>query len=144
MNLTLRDQNQINRHEHNEEFNARRVVIVGGSDININADSDKIADSISSALKESFANLKQPEVIEKYIVVKEPQIIEIEKQIIVKEKELIYVDKPVIVEKIVYREIEKPVIVASPTASPNKFNHIILACFTLQTVIIMGLIVLKI
>ena len=155
--LTYRDNNQIERYEHDETIDAKRVYIVGGADIKVNADASQIASSVASAIKEGLADvipsmkLEQSSKtefveVEKYIVVKEPQIVEIEKQIVVKEKELVYVDKPVIIEKIVYKEIEKPVIV-NGTAQLEKLRSIhpiLLVCMVLQTLTLFGIIALKI
>lgn len=155
--LTQRDNNQIERHEHDEAVDAKRVYIVGGADIKVNADTSHIASSVASAVKEGLADvipsmkLEQPakiEVVEveKYVVVKEPQIVEIEKQIVVKEKELVYIDKPVIIEKIVYKEIEKPIVVDNNSSiQPQKNNNylILVIGFVLQTITLLGLIALK-
>lgn len=156
-NLTQRDNNQIERHEHDETVDAKRVYIVGGADIKVNADTSQIASSVASAVKEGLADImpsmkleQQTKIevveVEKYIVVKEPQVVEIEKQIVVKEKELVYVDKPVIIEKIVYKEIEKPVIVngAAQLEKPRSIHPILLACMVLQTLTLFGIIALKI
>jgi len=154
--LTQRDNGQIERHEHDETIDAKRVYIVGGADIKVNADTSQIANSVAFAVKEGLADvipsmkLEQPTKIEiveveKYVVVKEPQVVEIEKQIVVKEKELVYVDKPVIIEKIVYKEIEKPVIVngTAQLEKPRGINPILLGCMVLQTLTLFGIIALK-
>ena len=154
--LTHRDNNQIERYEHDESVDAKRVYIVGGADIRVNADTSQIANSVASAVKEGLADvipsmkLEQSSKIEiveveKHIIVKEPQIVEIEKQIVVKEKELVYVDKPVIIEKIVYKEIEKPVIVngTAQLEKPRSINPILLGCMVLQTLTLLGIIALK-
>jgi hypothetical protein len=154
--LTHRDNSQIERHEHDESVDAKRVYIVGGADIKVNADTAHIASSVASAVKEGLAEimpslrLEEPSKaqiieIEKPVVIKEPQIIEIEKQIVVKEKELVYVDKPVIIEKIVYKEIEKPIVVHSAAQQEKNRNiyPVLIIGFVLQTITILGLIALK-
>lgn len=157
-NLTQRDNNQIERHEHDESIDAKRVYIVGGADIKVNADTSQIADSVASAVKEGLAELvpvmkldssqkQEPVVIkeQQVVVVKEPQIYEVEKQVVVTEKEIVYVDKPVIMEKIVYREIEKPVFIGGDARVQHKqtIHPIVLGCVVLQTITILGLIILK-
>jgi hypothetical protein len=153
--LTQRDNSQIERHEHDEIVDAKRVYIVGGADIKVNADTSHIASSVASAVKEGLAEImpslrleESPKAqiveVEKLVVIKEPQIVEIEKQIVVKEKELVYVDKPVIIEKIVYKEIEKPVLINSAVQPQKSNNYLILVIgFVLQTITILGLIALK-
>lgn len=149
-NLTQRDNNQIERHEHDESIDAKRVYIVGGADIKVNADTSQIANSVASAVKEGLADLVPVMKLEsspktEVVVVKEPQIHEVEKQVIVTEKEIVYVDKPVIIEKIVYKEIEKPILVGNDVHVQHKqaIHPIILGCVVLQTITILGLIILK-
>lgn len=154
--LTQRDNNQIERHEHDETIDAKRVYIVGGADIKVSADTSQIASSVASAVKEGLIDvipsmkLEQSSKIEiveieKPIIIKEPQLVEIEKQIIVKEKELVYVDKPIIIEKIVYKEIEKPVVVndAAQSGKQRNIHPILLGCMALQTLTLLGIIALK-
>ena len=170
--LTQRDNNQIERHEHNEILDAKRVYIVGGGEIRLEADSSEISKKVAEGIKEGLAdllpNLKLEEtqkiqIIEKPVLIKEPQIIEVEKQIVVIQKELVYIDKPVIIEKIVYKEIDKPVIIekivykeiekpfiikenAQIQAQPqtkNIINPLIIAALALQTITIIGLVLLK-
>lgn len=150
-NLTQRDNNQIERHEHDESIDAKRVYIVGGADIKVNADTAQIASSVASAVKEGLAEivpvmrLDSPKT--EIVVVKEPQIIEVEKQVIITEKEIVYVDKPVIIEKTIYKEIEKPVIVKEGTISTEKtqsnFSPAIMAVVVLQTLIMLAIVATK-
>jgi len=149
-NLTQRDNNQIERHEHDESIDAKRVYIVGGGDIKVSADTSQIADSVASAVKEGLSDLipimkLEPQQKQEYIVIKEPQIVEIEKQVIVTQKELVYVDKPVIIEKIVYKEIEVPLVVkeeSKPEARSN-LNNALLIVVILQTLITFAIIAIK-
>lgn len=152
-NLTQRDNNQIERHEHDESIDAKRVYIVGGADIKVNADTSQIANSVASAVKEGLAELVPVMKLEpsssssktEVVIVKEPQIVEVEKQVVVTQKEIVYVDKPVIIEKTVYKEIEKPIVIKDGGAIEKKqtIQPIILACLVLQTFTIIGLIILK-
>jgi len=149
-NLTQRDNNQIERHEHDESIDAKRVYIVGGADIKVNADTSQIATSVASAVKEGLAELVpvmklEPSSKTEVVIVKEPQIVEVEKQVVVTQKEIVYVDKPVIIEKTVYKEIEKPIIVKDGAVAEKKqtIQPIIVVCLVLQTLTIIGLIILK-
>lgn len=152
-NLTQRDNNQIERHEHDESIDAKRVYIVGGADIKVNADTSQIANSVASAVKEGLAELVPVMKLEpsssssktEVVIVKEPQIVEVEKQVVVTQKEIVYVDKPVIIEKTVYKEIEKPIVIKDGGVIEKKqtIQPIILACLVLQTLTIIGLIILK-
>jgi hypothetical protein len=119
---TLRDSNQILKHEHDEELNAKRVVLVGGS-----LDSDKISDAVKQGLENIKFNagntqastqyqvhtVKVPEIIKETeikeipVVVKEIEIKEV--PIVVKEVQVVEIPKIVIQEQI--REIQVPVIV---------------------------------
>jgi len=150
-NLTQRDNSQIERHEHDEAIDAKRVYIVGGADIKVNADTSQIAHSVASAVKEGLADLvpvmkledsHKPEIV----VIKEPQIVEVEKQIVVTQKEIVYVDKPVIMEKIVYKEIEKPILIKEGIQSEKitNTNPTLVALVVLQTLITLGIIAMKI
>ena len=150
-NLTQRDNNQIERHEHDESIDAKRVYIVGGADIKVNADTSQIANSVASAVKEGLADLVPVMNLDslsktEIVVVKEPQIHEVEKQVIVTEKEIVYVDKPVIIEKIVYKEIEKPVFIKEGVQSEKLFNinPALIAVVVLQTLITLAIIAMKI
>jgi hypothetical protein len=94
---TSKDSNQIVRAEHDDQTDAKRVVIVGGDlpQFKVGIDTKDIEKSIKTAITEGFSSQKQQE----------------SKQIVVKEIEYREIEKPVIVEKIIYKEIEKPVII---------------------------------
>lgn len=149
-NLTQRDNSQIERHEHDESIDAKRVYIVGGADIRVNADTSQIANSVASAVKEGLADLVPVMKLEspqkqEIVVIKEPQIVEVEKQVVVTQKEIVYVDKPVIMEKIVYKEIEKPILIKEGAQSEKTFNMnpALVALVVLQTLITLGIIAIK-
>lgn len=153
--LTRRDNHQIERHEHDESHDAKRVYVVGGKDIKINADASQITEAISLAIKESISEIipsfnreisdkVQVVEIEKPFFIKEPHVIETEKQVVVKEKELVYVDKPVIVEKIIYKEIEKPVFLNNESKISHKLYLTTIGLLLVQTLILFGIVVFKI
>jgi hypothetical protein len=149
-NLTQRDNNQIERHEHDESIDAKRVYIVGGGDIKVSADTSQIAMSVASAVKEGLAELVPVMKLEspqkqEIVVIKEPQLVEIEKQVIVTEKEFVYIDKPVIIEKIIYKEIEKPILIKEGVQEKSSTNltPALVALVVLQTLITLGIIAIK-
>lgn len=118
-----RDSIEITQHEHEEEFDAKRVYVVNGEQVKFDIDADKIAESLNEALKKvNFQMEKQEPSI---ISVPEIKIVEIEKQVFVpqietkivevpvitKEIQVITVEKPIITEVIKAIEIEKPLII---------------------------------
>lgn len=153
--LTQRDSSQIERHEHDEATDAKRVYIVGGVDVKADFDTSHIATSIASAVKESLEGVSTPseakEVvkleiveIEKPIIVKETQVVEVEKQVIVTQKELVYVDKPMVVERVVYKEIEKPIIIKESVGDEKQTTSpIVIACAVIQALTVLALAIFK-
>jgi hypothetical protein len=127
MSLTNRDPHQITQFEHDNENNAKRVVVVGQE---INIDSAKIAESLEKALsnikvdlsqgssnkevqiqvveieKQVFVPQIQYEKVEVPVIVKETQIVEVEKIIYI--DRMIRVEVPVIVKEIEIREFNSP------------------------------------
>lgn len=81
------DINQYSAREHDTDNDAKRVVIVGGEGITLNAD------------------IKMPQILETQVIIKEVQVLEV--PVIVKEFEKIEV--PVVVKEIEYRTIEIPI-----------------------------------
>jgi hypothetical protein len=97
-NFTTRDPNQISKHEHCEANDAKRVVIVGGENLNLNIDK---------------VDVPMPEVIKVPEIVKETSVIEIEKPVYIKETEIVTIEKPIeiIKKELQVEKIEIPVIV---------------------------------
>lgn len=136
--LTQRDPVQIERREHEEELDAKRVTIVGGDF------------GIANAVKDGLKGLKfdmsasNPQIVEKPFIVKEIEYREVEKPVIVTQIQYKEVEKQVIVKEIEYREVEKPVIVKEVEYREiNKYepSSIIKFIIMSQTLIIIGLIV---
>jgi hypothetical protein len=115
--VTKIDHTQVDRYEHDEQYDAKRVVIVGG---------DFDTSGIVSAIEEKLSNLTikvdaqpsvvqpqitEPQIIEKTVVVTEYKTIEVEKPIIITEYRMVEVEKPFVIDRVVYREVEKPVMV---------------------------------
>lgn len=109
LELTNRDSDQTVRYEHDEKNDAKRVVVVGGD--------FGIADAVKNSLKDLTLNFEQPRqqtlewpmTIEKEVIVKQTQVVEVPK--IIKETEVKIVEVPRIVFETKIIEIEKPVII---------------------------------
>lgn len=97
--LTTMDSNMIQRHQHDEDNQAQRVVLVGGD--------FGIKEAVQESLKDLKLDIKLPE--QKTQVQQQPFIIE--KEVIVKEYELLKVQEIVKEYEIKVIEIEKPIVV---------------------------------
>lgn len=159
MEITQRDPGQIDRYEHEESINARRVVLVGGGQINMEANLAPVIDKLEE-LKLNYSQpantpisqvqiIEKPVIIEKEIIrtVEIPQIIEkeitktVEIPVIVEKDKIVYIDRPVIQEVTKYIEIEKPIIIEK-----EKFLKVpnwVYVCFGLQTIALFGLMIIK-
>jgi hypothetical protein len=127
VNISLLDQEQMSRQEHDALHDAKRVIIVGG-------DGAQIADSIKESLKNLKMNgseqpntvyipdirvLEVPKIIkeiefkeiEKPVVVTELKIVEIERPTVVTELRIVEIEKPIFLPQIEIIEVEKPIIV---------------------------------
>lgn len=117
-NLSLLDNDQIIKREHDQDHDAKRVVIVGG-------DGKQIADSIKEGLKdlkieipasnqevqEKVVYIPEPRVLEIPTIVKQIEIREIEKPVVMTEVKIVEVERPIIVPEVRIIEVEKQVIV---------------------------------
>lgn len=117
--MSSRDPDQINRYEHDEMTNSRRVSMV-----NIEGLREGIQESLKN-MKIEFPQdkLNQVQVVQVPQVFKEihiqevPKVIEqvrlerIEVPVIVKETEIQYIDRPIITEVVKFVETEKTVVV---------------------------------
>ena len=105
-----KDGDQIVRAEHDDEHDAKRVVIVGGEapKINVTIDTNKVHETIMRAMEKSINS--KPKYDENVQVKQEIQTITVEKPYIVEKIEYREIEKPYIVEKIQYKEIEKHII----------------------------------
>lgn len=106
--LTNLDPNQISRASFDEDLNAQRMVLVGGSGITLNADvkfpEAKHQEPI--IIKEiEYKEIEKPIILEKIIYK------EVEKPIIIRDIEYKEIEKQIIVKEIEYKEIEKPLII---------------------------------
>jgi hypothetical protein len=115
--VTLRDYNQINAHEHQEDLNAKRVVIVGGELPEFNISNIKIPDikipdfEVKTIEIPTIIIQKELQIEQVPVIVKEFEIKEIEKPVIIVQKELQIerVEIPVVQKEL--EIIEKPVII---------------------------------
>lgn len=104
MAMTLRDPNQIVTSEHDEQNNAKRVIIVGGE--------------IPEFKMPDLSNLKlsggsQIQKIEVPVIVKEVQLEKIEVPVVIKEIEIREIEKPipVVIKEIHVERVEVPIVV---------------------------------
>lgn len=116
MSVTQRDGSQVERYEHDEQHNAKKVVIVGGLVGDVKLDANLKLDRVEKLLNE----INQKEVIKIYT--QETKVEKIEVPVIVKEtviekieipttiKEIEKVEIPVIVKETVIEKIEIPVV----------------------------------
>ena len=103
-----RDPNQISQSEHDEDYNAKRVVVVG-QNLDLGLDPEQIQKTLEKAFEKiEFPKFEKPACPGCVI---EPQIKEIEKPIIIEKEVIKEIEKPIIVEKVIYKEIEIPHII---------------------------------
>lgn len=144
-NWTSRDHIETVRAEHDDQHDAKRVVIVAGEALNItaNVDTETLGEKLSQSLKEILTSEKAaPEKVIQY------QVFEVEKPFIVEKIEYKEIEKTVIVEKVIYKEIEKPIIVEKivyeklATPETKAFLYLQIACIVelilIATLIIKG------
>ncbi len=103
-----RDPNQIVQYSHDEEYNAQRVTIVGGD--------FGLADALKEGLKDlkieiptSKQTFEWPMTVEKEVLVKQYETLQIPQ--IIKEQEIKIVEVPKVIYETKFIEIEKPIII---------------------------------
>jgi len=101
-NMSNRDSDQVTRFEHDEENNAKRVMLVGGE---IFIPEIKFPENLKFDSKVIEIIKEVPVIVEK-IVIKE-----VEKPIIVEKQVQVVQQVPVFKDNIIYKEIQVPVIV---------------------------------
>jgi hypothetical protein len=114
--ITHRDNNQIACYEHDENVNAKRVVLVGGE---IMIPEVKFPDSIKMDVKVIEIVKEVPVIVEKVVIKEVEKPIYIDRFVEKEVEKIVYVDKivntvteiPVIKEVTTYKEIEKPVLI---------------------------------
>jgi len=113
VNLTHLDPNQIVTLEHDDQFDAKRVILVGGEKLDISIDQDRLVNAIKDGLSLiKFENVQNSQpMIDIPTIIQTPQIEyrTIEVPTIIKEIEYRTIEVPVITERIV--TIEKPIII---------------------------------
>lgn len=122
--MSLRDNDQIVKYEHDDDLCAKRVIIVGG-DFKMDIDPSQITDAIKEGLKDIKLEA-QPSVqssesirIEKIdvpfpIIEKDIQVIHVKETVpvITTEIKIVEIEKPIIQEKVV--TVEKPIFIIQP------------------------------
>ncbi len=113
-NLSQLDPNQISTKEHDSTLDAKRVILVGGENLNISVNEDKLVDAIKDGLRtikidSTPALSAEKEIVEKHVFIPQIEIREIEKHIYVPQIEYRTIEVPVVTERIV--TIERPVII---------------------------------
>lgn len=149
MKYTQRDGSQIERYEHDENVDAKRVIIVGGllGDIKLDANvkMDKVEELLSELnKKESGKVIIQESRIEKVevpVIVKETSIERVEIPTIILQKEVVIekIEVPVIVKETVIQTIEIPVI--KEIKQSLEFPKIIGFALIGQTIIGLGILI---
>lgn len=156
MGLSNRDPNQIQQFEHDQDTNAKRVIVVGQE---FNIDSSMLAESLGKAVKESLNSLTIPS-LEGKVDNSIPTIIEVEKNIFIPQVEIKTIEVPVIIKEIEYREIEKPIIIEKIVTIEKpiiikeiEFREVIKekdfpkwhkVCMVIQAISILGVLILQI
>lgn len=126
-NLSQLDPHQIVKATFQEENDATRVILVGGEKLELNIDSDKIAEAVKEGLKhidfnegqkrQNFMQMKQQaqsskaqtQIIKENVFIPQIEIKEIEKIVYIPQIEYREIERPIIVEKII--TIEKPIVI---------------------------------
>lgn len=118
---STRDNLEMNQHEHDEGLNAKRVVVVGQGELDLDVDTEKITEALTEAMKgfkidmsnqprtseikiveiptQVFVPQVETKIVEVPVVVKETQVIEVEKPILTESVKIVEVEKPITIEK---------------------------------------------
>lgn len=99
--LTQLDPNQVSVKEHDEQNDAKRVIIVG-------QDLSGMEEGIRKAVEQGLANARL-ELPKQDVADQHFNVIEVEKPVYIPQVEYQFVEIPKIVKEIEYREIERPV-----------------------------------
>ena len=147
MGMSNRDGSQIERFEHDEEKNAKRVIVVGGLLGDVTLDANVKMDKVEELLtelnkKESGKVIIQETKVEKVeipVIIKESVLERIEIPTIIIQKEIERVEIPVIVKETVVEKIEIPVI--KEIKQSLEFPKIIGYALIGQTIIALGILI---
>lgn len=131
MSQTLRDPNQILSAEHNEDLNAKRVVIVGGEMPEfkmpeINMDGLKWPEFLKVDVP-VIVTQKEIQIVEVPVpvITKEVQIVETQVVVVDKEIQVLRVEVPIIIKE--FEVIEKPVIITEYKDVPKWIKVLLVA-----------------
>ena len=159
-NMSLRDNDQISKYEHEDDYCAKRVYVVGG-EFKMEVDPSQITDAIKDGLKDiKFQNNESASMIETKIerievpvvIPGNVQVIEVKETIPVIQTEIkiVEIEKPIIQEKVV--TVEKPIMIIQPKIEKievpvivektvEKIPTFIFAIITLEAAIIAALLI---
>lgn len=155
-NLSQLDLHQIVKATFQEENDATRVILVGGEKLELNIDSDKIAEAVKEGLKyiqfekeqQSLVKLDQPttfQTIKENVFIPQIEIKEIEKIIYIPQIEYREIEKPLIIEKIV--TIEKPIVIKEieykEILVEKYYPSFMKICTIMQAIGIIGLLIIN-
>lgn len=141
------DPNQIVQREFDEQLDAKRVVIVGGTVPEFNVQlNDFIRQNKSEDVKiekiEVPTIIKETQIIEVPTIIKEIQIVEIEKPIVVKEVQEVIKEIPIIQQQV--KLVEVPVVIKQ--VEYKEMSNLAKACLVvhgLATTILLLKLILK-
>jgi len=141
-NITQLDFNQYDRRTFDENHDARRVVLVGATDLKveakeINIDTKELANDIKESMKEVVDKLNNKE--------KEIVIEKIEVPTIIKETEIKTIEIPKIVTEIQYKEVEVTKYVEIPKIvyadRVLKLPKLVIIGFIIQSITLLGILI---
>lgn len=155
-NLSHQDPNQIVTLEHDNQHDAKRVIIVGGEKLDISINEDKLVNAIKDGLssikfennqtsQSGIDNTAQIQIIEKNVFIPQIEIREIEKQIIVPQIEYRTIEIPIITERIV--TIEKPIIIKETEfkeiIKERYYPTVLKVCAVIQAIGVVALLIIN-
>lgn len=137
-NVSLLDSDQMARAEHDCKSDAKRVIIVGSSDIaesikaglkDIKIDVQPMQAPTSQAQIITIPSAPEIKVIEvpTTVVIKEIEYREIEKPVFITEVKMVEIEKPIFIKEFEIKEIEKQVIIREYQAMPSSIKYLLLA-----------------
>lgn len=155
-NLSHQDPNQIITLEHDNQFDAKRVIIVGGEKLDITINEDKIVNAIKEGLSNIefknmstsqpiVDNISQIQTIEKNVFIPQIEIKEIEKQVFIPQIEYRTIEIPVITERIV--TIEKPIVIKETEfkeiIKERYYPTVLKVCAVIQAIGVVALLIMN-
>lgn len=151
-NLTQLDPNQISTLEHDDKNDAKRVILVGGENISISIDENKLVNAVKEGLQNIKIDNSQPaqqetriQIIEKNVFIPQIEIKEIEKIVYIPQIEYKTIEIPVISERIV--TVEKPVIIKETEfkeiVKERHYPKVMQICAVIQAIGVIALLIIN-